>query len=72
VIRTINSQYAHRVNKDGSHDSICLTCFATVTSATSEDALIKGENDHPSSHSTRQRPGITPHGAPPNSESSSL
>jgi hypothetical protein len=64
--RTTVSQYVHRLNKDRSYDSICLTCFATATSTISEEALIQGENDHTCSQYTLYRLSIMPHGAVPN------
>jgi hypothetical protein len=33
------SFYPHRVNRDGTYDSICLTCFATIASARREEDL---------------------------------
>jgi hypothetical protein len=38
--------YPHRKNKDGSYDSICLTCFLTVSHAQSETELKKQEEAH--------------------------
>jgi hypothetical protein len=38
--------YPHRKNKDGSYDSICLTCFLTVCSTTSEANLKQQEEAH--------------------------
>ena len=41
-----NADYAHRLNEDGTFDSICLHCFQTVTTATSEPELVFGEAQH--------------------------
>jgi hypothetical protein len=38
--------YPHRRNKDGSYDSICLTCFATVASGGSEAELQDFDKKH--------------------------
>jgi hypothetical protein len=38
--------YAHRRNSDGSHDSICTLCYATVATARSEAHLAQHEHDH--------------------------
>jgi hypothetical protein len=38
--------YPHRKNKDGSYDSICLTCFQTVSHAHSEAELGPQEEAH--------------------------
>jgi hypothetical protein len=37
--------FPHRRNRDGSYDSICLTCFATVGSGTQEE-LVKRDKEH--------------------------
>jgi hypothetical protein len=39
-------RFAHRPNKDGSFDSICLTCFATVASKRNEVELARQERVH--------------------------
>jgi hypothetical protein len=36
----------HRKNLDGSYDSICLVCFATIASARREEDLRGPENSH--------------------------
>lgn len=41
-----SSRYPHRLNKDGSCDSICAVCFATVGSARNEAELARLEDDH--------------------------
>jgi hypothetical protein len=38
--------FPHRRNRDGSYDSICLTCFATVGSAGTEEELVKFDKEH--------------------------
>jgi len=38
--------YPHRQNKDGSYDSICLTCFLTVSHAKTEAELAKQDMAH--------------------------
>ena len=42
----ITSSFPHRLNKDGSYDSICSHCFMTVASHTSESELEPLEYDH--------------------------
>jgi len=41
-----SDEFAHRQNADGSFDSICLSCYLTVTSAPSESGLVDGEANH--------------------------
>ncbi len=41
-----NSLYPHRLNKDGSFDSICPTCFMTVAAAKSEIELVEYDANH--------------------------
>jgi hypothetical protein len=38
--------FAHRRNRNGSYDSICTKCYATVASAESEEALSSLESAH--------------------------
>jgi hypothetical protein len=38
--------YPHRRNKDGSYDSICLNCFATVACTETEGELAEHEKNH--------------------------
>ena len=64
--------YPHRRNKDGSYDSIGLTCFVTVASGKSEAELMKSDAKHVCAYSTlsqrandrnvsrRKRPNSTP------------
>ena len=42
----LNHRFPHRHNSDGSHDSICITCYATVASAHNEGDLAQHEQDH--------------------------
>jgi hypothetical protein len=43
---TLIAFYPHRKNHDGTYDSICLTCFATVASARHEEELIGPDGKH--------------------------
>lgn len=47
--------YPHRRNKDGSYDSICLTCFVTVAFGKSEAELMKLDAQHVCEFSTLSR-----------------
>jgi hypothetical protein len=38
--------YPQRRTPDGRFDSICLTCFATITTATTERELLKNQKRH--------------------------
>jgi len=38
--------YPHRRNSDGSFDSICLNCFATVANAGTEPELLEYDSRH--------------------------
>ena len=38
--------FAHRLNRDASFDSICITCYKTIASADSEGKLIAHEERH--------------------------
>jgi hypothetical protein len=40
------SFYVHRSNEDGSYDSICVVCYATVASARDETELNSHEHTH--------------------------
>jgi hypothetical protein len=44
--RTFGIIFPHRHNEDGSHDSICPTCFATVATETNESKLRLRELAH--------------------------
>jgi hypothetical protein len=41
-----DDEFAHRQNADGTFDSICLSCYLTVSSALSESELVDGEANH--------------------------
>jgi len=38
--------YPHRQNKDGSYESICMTCFLTISHANTETELKGQEEAH--------------------------
>jgi hypothetical protein len=40
------ASYPHRRKKDGSYDSICLTCFVTVAFGKSEAELTEFDKKH--------------------------
>ncbi len=39
-------EFAHRLNADGTFDSICMSCFLTIGSAESDPALEAQEKMH--------------------------
>lgn len=39
-------EFAHRLNADGTFDSICMSCFLTVGTAENERLLAGQENIH--------------------------
>ena len=41
-----NSSHPHRTNFDGSFDSICPTCFATIANTLNESELADHEINH--------------------------
>ena len=41
-----SAPFAHRTNQDGTIDSICKTCFATVGTAAEADDLKVIEHEH--------------------------
>jgi hypothetical protein len=43
--------YPHRRNKNGSYDSICLKCFATVAANKTDDELAELDKRHVGSDS---------------------
>jgi hypothetical protein len=43
---TQNPFFPHRLNPDGSYDSICNRCFATVASASTLDELHARDKEH--------------------------
>ena len=42
--------FPHRLNRDGSFDSICLKCFATIANTITETELKARENIHTCDH----------------------
>lgn len=38
--------YPHKLNKNGSFNSICIVCFRTVASNMTEDELVQEEKKH--------------------------
>jgi hypothetical protein len=46
MTHAVNAAYAHRHNRDGSIDSICKTCFATVAQVRDEFTLTQHERAH--------------------------
>jgi hypothetical protein len=40
------SKYPHRKNRNGSYDSICMQCFATISSKKNETDLAEDEKKH--------------------------
>jgi len=44
--------YPHRRNRDGSFDSICLNCFATLATARTEPELSEHDRRHVCEYST--------------------
>jgi hypothetical protein len=47
--------YAHRLNPDGSFDSICLYCHHTVATANTEQGLASQESSHSDDHFQEQQ-----------------
>jgi hypothetical protein len=43
---SLSERFAHRHNRDGSHDSICTACAATVASVQDENELGSHESSH--------------------------
>ena len=41
-----HEEFAHRINRDGTADSICLYCFMTAASSPEESTLEKAELTH--------------------------
>ena len=39
-------EFVHRLNADGTFDSICMSCFLTIGTAESEPALVGQEKIH--------------------------
>ena len=42
--------YPHRRKRNGSYDSICLSCFATIASANTEIELLTHDSKHTCDH----------------------
>ena len=42
----LNVNFPHRLNPNGTYDSICAGCFITVATANKEDDLLAGQNAH--------------------------
>jgi hypothetical protein len=42
--------FPHRLNRDGSFDSICLKCFATIANKVTETELKPSEKLHTCDH----------------------
>ena len=51
----MSRRFAHRHNKDGSHDSICTSCAVTVASVQDEDQLCAHESGHVCNPETEYR-----------------
>ena len=43
-------KFPHRLNRDGSYDSICLKCFATVANTQTEIELTAFDKSHACNH----------------------
>jgi len=46
MAQTYTLQFIHRLNKDGTIDSICRDCFITVATSTLRSALQSKEREH--------------------------
>jgi hypothetical protein len=46
MLTLLKARFPHRHNADGSHDSICTACFATVAKVRNEDDLAGPESAH--------------------------
>ena len=46
MAQTYTLQFIHRINADGTIDSICGDCFITVATATSSTVLERDERKH--------------------------
>lgn len=46
MVKPMPDRYSHRRKEDGSHDSICLACLATISTQTNEAALAREEEEH--------------------------
>ncbi len=45
-MHTPRSTFPHRHNRDGSYDSICVKCFATIATERIEEMLAQSEQKH--------------------------
>jgi hypothetical protein len=43
-------KFPHRLNRDGSYDSICLKCFATIANTRTEIELTSHDKTHACNH----------------------
>ena len=46
MTHTHTARFVHRLNDDGTIDSICSDCFITVATAVSESVLEREEREH--------------------------
>ena len=46
MIQTHTARFVHRLNDDGTIDSICSDCFVTVATAVSESVLERSVLEH--------------------------
>jgi hypothetical protein len=46
MLTLLKPSFPHRQNADGSHDSICKVCFATVATVQNEWELASHESAH--------------------------
>lgn len=49
------ARFVHRENRDGSFDSICVECFATVATGSTESDLAQPESRHTCNAADRER-----------------
>jgi hypothetical protein len=42
----LSQEFAHQDNRDGTHDSICMECLASITTVGSESELSQHESVH--------------------------
>jgi hypothetical protein len=52
---TLPLGFAHRINEDGTFDSICCGCFMTIANEATLVELKKAENEHDCEMLMRQR-----------------
>jgi hypothetical protein len=50
MTQTFTARFEHRVNDDGTIDSICRECFVTVATAISKPELEREEREHNCAH----------------------